>query len=201
MSIEVLIADPSVGIEDITEQLDGMTPDARWGAVGNLSRDLQRALYDKAAASPPANVLDFIGKAAPLEPVLHRGCNTLPVPNRLRHFVKPFARLPEEARRVFGYNETALRRLIGPGYFVAYETAGNPGWEARGDVVVDYLQTPSAQPPAGWPAIVSNSRGLQRYIYGGTRDFIRRVSSHVTIGAVFKVDEPLDHYFVLCRAP
>lgn len=110
-------------------------------------------------------------------------------------------RLPEEASRAFGYYETPVRRLIRPGYFVAYETAGNPGWQARGGVVVDYFQSPSAQPPAGWPPIVPNSRGLQRYIYGGTRDFLRRVSSHVTIGAVFKADRPMDHYFVLCRAP
>jgi hypothetical protein len=28
---------------------------------------------------------------------------------------------------------------------------------------------------------------------------MRRVSRHVSIGAAFKRERPLDHYFVLCR--
>ena len=44
-----------------------------------------------------------------------------------------------------------------------------------------------------------NSEGLQRFIYMGTRDFMRRVSEHVSIGAAYKGEKPLDHYFTLCR--
>jgi hypothetical protein len=46
---------------------------------------------------------------------------------------------------------------------------------------------------------VPNSRGLQRFVYHRTRDFMRRVSRHVTIGAAYKGESPLDHYFVLVR--
>jgi hypothetical protein len=28
---------------------------------------------------------------------------------------------------------------------------------------------------------------------------MRRVSAHVSIGAAFKRERPLDHYFILCR--
>jgi hypothetical protein len=47
--------------------------------------------------------------------------------------------------------------------------------------------------------VVPNEKGLQRNVYHQTRDFLRRVSSHVSIGAAYKNDDPLDHYFILCR--
>ena len=40
---------------------------------------------------------------------------------------------------------------------------------------------------------------LSRFVYHHTRDFMRRVSRHVSIGAAYKDERPLDHYFVLCR--
>jgi hypothetical protein len=46
---------------------------------------------------------------------------------------------------------------------------------------------------------VPNSHGLQRFVYHQTRDYLRRVCATVAIGAAFKRDRPLDHYFVLCR--
>ena len=52
---------------------------------------------------------------------------------------------------------------------------------------------------SGWPRVRSNREGLQRLVYYGTRDFMRRVSQHVSIGAAYKGEKPLDHYFTLCR--
>jgi len=46
---------------------------------------------------------------------------------------------------------------------------------------------------------VANDWRLQRFVYHQTRDFMRRVSRHVSIWAAFKRERPLDHYFVLCR--
>jgi hypothetical protein len=66
-------------------------------------------------------------------------------------------------------------------------------------VVVDYFEVPGGAVVDGWPRVVPNSRGLQRFVYHRTRDFLRAVSTHVSIGAAFKRDRPLDHYFVLCR--
>src|SRR5262249_14884920 len=101
--------------------------------------------------------------------------------------------------RLFGYNHGPSEKVIGPGYFVAYATRGRATWEARGAVVIDYFQVPDAAVAPGWPAVVANERGLQRFVYHHTRDFMRRVSAHVAIGAAFKEERPLDHYFVLCR--
>ena len=53
--------------------------------------------------------------------------------------------------------------------------------------------------PSDWPKVVPNTQGLQRFIYHGTRDFMRRVSQHVSIGAAYKGEKKLDHYFVLVR--
>ncbi len=58
---------------------------------------------------------------------------------------------------------------------------------------------PDGPVPDGWPEVIPNSKGLQRFVYYQTRDFMRRVSKHVTIGAAYKVEKKLDHYFVLVR--
>jgi hypothetical protein len=52
--------------------------------------------------------------------------------------------------------------------------------------------------PAG-RASSPNDWRLSRLVYHQTRDFLRRVSRDVSIGAAFKRERPLDHYFVLCR--
>ena len=90
--------------------------------------------------------------------------------------------------------------MVGPGYFVAMPS-GTPEWAARGAVVVDYFQVPedTAALPEHWPEVVPNSKGLSRFVYNGTRDFMRRVSKHVSIGAAYKGEKSLDHYFVLVR--
>jgi hypothetical protein len=132
--------------------------------------------------------------------VIHDGKNTLPLPARLKLFQKRFAAAGEGEARLFGYNQSPFLGTIGPGFFVALPTAGRAEWEARGALVVDYFQVPDGPVPEGWPPVVPNSKGLQRFVYGGTRDFLRKVSRHVSIGAAYKGERALDHYFVLCRA-
>ena len=78
-------------------------------------------------------------------------------------------------------------------------TAGNPVFAERGSLVVDYHQVPDGKVPADWPKVVPNSVGLQMFVYKGTRDFMRRVSEGVTIGAAYKGEKALDHYFTLVR--
>ena len=91
--------------------------------------------------------------------------------------------------------------IIGPGFFVGVPTEGNADWEARGAIVIDYFQTPDGDVAADWPKVVPNSKGLQRFVYYQTRDFMRRVSEHVSVGAAYKVEKPLGQYFMLCREP
>jgi hypothetical protein len=193
MLLADLIVDPQAKIYDIASLLDGLDPVSRWDQVCRLDRDHQRTLYRKAEGSGVA--LDhFVSDAPALTEVIHDGLNTLPVPGSLRRFSKRFSRPDSgDLSRVFGYNEGLTRRVLGPGYFVAVST---------GDaVVVDYYQVPDGPVPPGWPPVVPNSKGLQRFVYHETRDVMRGVSAHVSVGAAHRRDKPMDHYFVLCRRP
>lgn len=191
-----LIHDPAVDIEAIGAYLDGLEPTARLAATRALARKDQQLLYGKAAASAPLEVHWFADSAQPVE---HRGKNSLPVPTIFREFSKVFS-LAEDSERLFGYNEGILRPVIGPGCFVAYSTAEAPAaWQDRGSVVIDYFQVPDGPVPSSFPRVVPNSRGLQYFVYHKTRDFMRGVSQHVSIGAAYKGEEPIGQYFVLCK--
>jgi hypothetical protein len=200
-TLDTLIDDERTGIETIAAYLDGLPADTRWHEVKELGRARQRALYAKAAHAAPIDLAHFSVDARPREEVIHDGVNTLPVPRPLRRFQKRFCRPDDDSAgpRLFGYNEGPTRRWIGPGFFVAVPTAWRPSWSANGAVVVDYFKVPDGAVADGWPRVVDNQWRLQRFVYGGTRDFMRRVSRDVSIGAAFKGDRPLDHYFVLCR--
>jgi hypothetical protein len=198
-ALATLVDDPHATCEAIGGYLDGLDGDARWREVGGLDRARQRMLYEKAAHARAIDLAHFIGEAGAREEVIHDGVNTLPLPRPLRRFQKRFCRPDRGDGRLFGYNEGPTRRMIGPGYFVAIPTAERPAWSARGAVVVDYFQVPDGEVAATWPKVVDNHWRLQRFVYEATRDFMRRVSTHVSIGAAFKRERPLDHYFVLCR--
>ncbi|MCB9507416.1 MAG: hypothetical protein H6698_05380 [Myxococcales bacterium] len=196
MSLEQLI-DNGAPIGELAAYLDGLTHEVRAEQTLALNRKRQIALWERAADGPPITLEHFVPAAlAPLTEVIHHGRNTLPA---FKQFQKRFCRPSDGSARAFGYNEGATRALIGPGYFVMIPTAGNAEWEARGAWVVDYFQVPEAAVVEGWPKVVDNSQGLQVFVYNKTRDFMRRVSSHVSIGAAFKVEKQMGAYFVLVR--
>jgi hypothetical protein len=185
----------------IASHLDGLDPAARLAQCRALGRADQRKLYNLATAEL-CRLEDLVPAAvAPRTEVIQSGQNTLPLPGILQRFEKRFCRPDDGTDRLFGYNEGVTRSWIGPGCFVAYATDDNKDWLARGGVVVDYFKVPDGAVVDGWPKVVSNSRGLQFFVYNGTRDFMRKVSRDVTIGAAYKGEKPLDHYFVLVRNP
>ena len=200
MTLKTLLADPQTTLAAVAAWLDDQSHDTRVSATRALNRSDQRRLYQLAAESAPLTLADFVPEtASPRSPVHHHGTNTLPLPGGLRRFEKRFCRSDGQNDRLFGYNEGATRSLIGPGYFVALRTAGRPDWEAHGSVVIDYFQVPAGPVAADWPRVKPNSSGLQVLVYHQTRDFMRGVSTHVSIGAAFKKDRSLDHYFTLVR--
>jgi hypothetical protein len=199
MSLPQLIADPNATVATIGTYLDGLSAPARWAQLRRLDRGQQRTLYQRAGGSALA-LRDLVPNATALVEEIHDGVNTLPVPAPLRRFQKRFCwPLEGDGTQLYGYNEGPLRRLIGPGYFLASTTAAHSPWAEQGSVVVDYFAVPQGPVAPGWPTIVPNSTGLQRGVYDRTRDFLWRVSSHVSIGAATKDGTSLDHYFVLCR--
>lgn len=199
--LQTILRDPARTLKDVREHLDGLSHDARMAELATTTRDDQRTLWNLAAGDEGRITLEhFLPPSVPAcRPVVHHGRNTLPLPGSHKFFRKPMARPEDGTPRAFGYNDSPSRWLIGPGYFVLVATAGNPAWEERGAFVVDYFQHPDGRVPASWPEVRPNTSGLQRFVYHGTRDFMRRVSEHVSIGAAYKGEKPLDHYFTLCR--
>lgn len=190
-------------IDAIAAHLDGLGAEDREREANALGRDDQARLFEKAADAPAITVEHFVPREVPdLVPVHHPGRNTIMTLPFFQGFQKRFARAADGSGRLFGYNASNAW-FITPGYFVAYETSCHEGWPARGGVVVDYFQIPDGEVPAGWPKVVPNSQGLQRLVYHQTRDFMRRVSSHVSIGRAsredHKGDRILDYWFTLCR--
>lgn len=202
ISLRDRLVDQSASIGAIAEALDASPAAERRNAALALSRAEQRMLFRKAAAAPPVTMADFVPAGIPpLRQVRHYGRNTLPLPRNFQYFEKRFCRPQGDSDRLFGYNAwPPLTRLIGPGYFVAASTAGNPEWQERGAIVVDYFQVPDGLVAEGWPRVIPNTERLQKFIFNRTRDFMRRLSTHVTIGAAYRAEKPLDYYFVLVRA-
>jgi len=200
-------------IADLAHHLDALSSDERKNQGLALDRAQQLALWDLAATAPPLRLRHFVpDSGAPLTAVHHPGRNTIPPFRRFQNFEKRFMKPAADAREVHGYNESAAW-FIRPGYFVAYETdaphldAGDRArWADRGGVVIDYRIVPPSDGrlPEGWPKVIPNSQGLQRLVYNGTRDFMRGVSEHVSIGRASSGDGEkdilLDFWFVLVRS-
>lgn len=192
--------DDGVPIEAVADYLDRLSHASRRDACALLGRKHQRGLYRKALAAPKITMSHFVpDERKPLQSVRHYGKNTLPLPGKHRYFEKRFCRPEDREEELYGYNEAPSRSYVGPGYFVAISTDGKPEWQARGPIVVDYFQVPSTAVASGWPKVIPNNKGLQVIVYNKTRDFMRKVSEHLSIGAAFKGEKALDHYFVLVR--
>jgi hypothetical protein len=183
-------------IQDIAHHLDGLEPSTRLQEMYALGAKDQAQLYAIASDAPPLGLDHFVPADRPdLTQVIHHGKNSQPA---FRMFQKRWCRPQGRPGELWGYNETAVRPVIGPGYFVAHLT-DNGGADERGAVVVDYFRVPDGPPAPGWPAIRPNHRGLQMFVYNKTRDYMRRVSEHVSIGIAWRKESRVMGYFVLCR--
>ena len=184
-------------ILEISQYLDSLSHDERLAECQSLSGNDQKLLFRKAADSPPLDFEFYVPAGTPpLTQVIHHGKNSQPA---FRNFQKRWCRPADRDDQLYGYNETVVRSLIGPGYFVAHET-DDGGRDPRGAVVVDYFMTPPSDGKApGWPDVKPNSSGLQRFVYNQTRDYMRRVSAHVSIGEAHKLEKKVMGWFILCR--
>lgn len=203
-TLKSMLADPTSRMSTVRAFLEAMSFDDRLAACMTLGRKDQRRLFQLAAQSEPCTFEDFVpaGTPATVE-VIHEGKNTLPVFTR---FEKRFCAASDGSARVFGYNEGFTRKFIGPGYFVGHMTdapPSEPHWTERGAVVVNYWMVPEQSDIVveGWPKVSPNSKGLQMFVYKGTRDYMRKVASDVTIGEAFRGEKSLDNFFTLVRRP
>jgi hypothetical protein len=195
MTLSQLIA-AKAKVQQIAQHLDGLDPTQRREQTLAVDGKKQEDLYAIAADAPPADLAHFVPDNIPDGcEVIHAGRNSQPV---FRYFQKRWCRPSRHPGELWGYNEAGVRPLIGPGYFVAHPTERG-GSDARGAIVVDYFRVPEGPTPSGWPNIKPNSSGLQMFVYNKTRDYMRRVSAHVSIGVAFRMEKRIMGYFVLCR--
>ncbi|MBI2060417.1 MAG: hypothetical protein HYT87_11665 [Nitrospirae bacterium] len=191
MAIQDFLGKEKIDMKGLAAYLDGLDHPTRLREVRTLTAKQQAALFEAAKGFRPLSLDDFVPKnIPPLKPVIHHGKNSLPF---FTHFQKPMCR-PDSTTTppsLWGYNEQLLKPVTGPGYFMTKPAEA-------GEVVIDYLSVPSGK-PSGWPEILPNSAGLSRFVYYQTRDFMRGVSKHVSIGRATRNGKPMNNWFVLCR--
>lgn len=190
MDVSVLL-EPTIDLKRLAEVLDGLGHEGRVHAVRTWTKERQRDLFAAAKGHMPID-LDFLvpPSMGTLVEVIHDGQNTLPAFN---HFQKRFVRLEGEDFEIAGYNHQTLSPLTGPGYFVVTKGEG----DHEGELAIDYTKYPKNK-PASWPDIRDNDGGLRSLVYGNMIDYLRGISTHVSIGRATKGKE-MDAWFALVR--
>jgi hypothetical protein len=191
MDVTVLL-EPTIDLERLAEVLDGLGHEGRVHTIRTWHKDRQKAIFEAAKGFRPLD-LDFLvpSSVGPLVEVVHVGQNTLPMFSR---FAKHFCKTAEGATELAGYNHQSMEALTGPGYFVATKGEG----EHEGELVFDYTKVPSQKPDA-WPEIRRNEGGLAGIVNGGMVDYLRGISTHVSIGVAFKDGKHRGQWFSLVR--
>jgi hypothetical protein len=191
MDVSVLL-EPTIDLARLAEVLDGLGHEGRVHATRGWDKKRQAAIYE--AAKGQSIDFDFLVPASmgPLVEVIHDLHNTLPL---FSNSQKRFCRLPKESEEfeIAGYNHASTNPLTGPGYFVVRNGEG----EHEGELAIDYTKLPKSK-PGGWPEIRDNDGGIGGIVYGGMIDYMRKVSTHVSIGRATK-GKPMDAWFTLVR--
>jgi hypothetical protein len=184
--------EPRIDLERISSLLDGLGHEGRYHTVRTWNKRQHRELFEAAKGFRPID-LDFLvpSGAGVLTEVIHDGHNTLPL---FTHFQKRFVRLEGGDFSVAGYNHQAMATFTGPGYFGVGEGTG----DHEGELVLDYSRLPN-QKPASWPEVRANRGGLHGIVHGGLIDYLRAISTHVCLGAVYRDGQHQAVWFALVR--
>lgn len=186
------LANDQVDIDRLAEALEALDIFERVQAIRSIGASHQAAIWE-ACEGRGTKLSDIVPSGVgPSVEVVHAGKNSLPI---FSHFEKRFCRTARYDDRLYGYNEGSTRQVIGPGYFVAVED------NSRDEVGINYYEVPpsSAELPVHWPEIRRNEQGLQRFVYSKMIDYLRKVSSSVTIGRAYRQGRAENAYFLLCR--
>ncbi|MEZ4372616.1 MAG: hypothetical protein R3B07_17450 [Polyangiaceae bacterium] len=178
----------------ITEALDRMDHKGRMLMMEQATGADQQALWDLFEGEE-ADADFFVPSGTdPLKEVIHHGKNTLPAHN---FFQKRFCLADDESGDLWGYNHQTLDWATGPGYYVAHSVDREKDKEAPSEFVINYTKIPPKKPES-WPVIIPNEKKLGRFVYAGMKDYMRKVSEHISIGRAYK-GKPMSAWFMLCR--
>jgi hypothetical protein len=189
-----LLRAPEPDLAVIRDHLDGLSSPKRVAEVLELGAKSQAKLFELAKGFHPMTLDDLVPPGVPpMHGVPHEGRNSLPTFTR---FAKVFYR-PDDAalskRELWGYNKTSrlVTTTVGPGYYVATP-------HEQGEILIDYTRAPPHF-PKGAPKFLPNDARLSFFVYNRTRDVLRGVSKHVSIGRAWRGEKILNNWFVLCR--
>lgn len=190
MSIHDFFKGSDVDLRGLSAYLDGLDPVTRVAETRSFKSAEQKALWLAAEGFRPISLDHFVPAAVGTDKqVIHYGYNNqLP---GLRSFEKRMFRPAEQPDQIWGYNEFFLKGPIGPGYFIMKPYRD-------GETVVDYYSVPPRGLP-GWPKVLRNDQRLAVFVYNKTRDIMRGVSSHLSIGRAEIRGKLSSAHFVLCR--
>ena len=199
MTVAALLRDSASTYTRLREHLDALPTDTQVAQTASLGGAALRRMWELAGEAELITLEHFVPEGVPDgAPVHHAGRNSIPVLPPFRNFEKRFARMSAADRELVGYNRSAVESWAGPGFFVLREGDAQHHPE-RGSWLVDYLRVPDGAVPDGWPTVIPNERGLQRFVYAGTQDWMRKVNDAVSIGMPYKGDKCLNMPFVLVR--
>ena len=192
MNLAGIIRASTVTAIGLADYLDALSDDDRLAQTLALEGDEQALLFDLVAGARKLSLEDLAPKTSqPLVGVLHAGKNSLPLFTRFaKVFSVPDVATPQPERWGFNLNPALVALTVGPGYFVASEQGQ--------EVLIDYTRQPPRRLLDG-PRILPNDSRLSRFVYNGTKDLLRGVSKHVSIGRASRGTRQLDNWFVLCR--
>lgn len=193
MIFSELIDSASVTAQALEQHLDALSDADRLTQTLALSSAQQAKLFELVDGARRMT-LEALAPAStpPLRGIRHEGRNSLLAFTR---FAKVFA-VPDDASKIaterWGFNDSGftVNTFVGPGYFIVNQDGG--------EVLVDYTQYPP-KPHLGGPPILSNAARLSRFVFNNTKDRVRAVSKHVSIGRAWRGTQRLDNWFVLCR--
>ena len=169
--------------------LDSATPEERVAWMHTLGRSELVAVW-KLSAGTSLRLEHFAADDGQV--VIHEGRNSLPAFN---NFQKRFV---VKNGKVQGYNHQANAWFTGPGHFTTFTADSKDPRAAGEEVVIDYVNHPTENHP-DFPPLKHNMAGFSRFVYGGTQDWCRRVSQHVTIGEARRQEKPIGAYFLLVK--
>ncbi len=184
--------EPKLDLNAIASVLDGLGHEGRCHTIRTWSKAQMEAIFEAAKGFHPID-LDFLVPSGvePLVEIIHDGQNTLPMFSR---FQKRFVKTEGESFPITGYNHQSMQGFTGPGYFGVTQGEG----DHEGELVIDDRQIPTKKPDA-WPAIRDNEGGIAGIVNGGMVDYLRAISSHVSIGVAFKDGKPRHQWFAMVR--
>lgn len=191
MDVSVFL-EPTIDVERLAEILDGLGHEGRVHTTRGWGKKRQADIFEAVKGKRPLDLAHLVpSSVGSMVEVIHDGKNTLPA---FTHFQKRFIKLDGDVAPIGGYNHQSTSGITGPGYFVVDLGTG----EHEGELAIDYTRIPKSKPDS-WPKICGNEGGLASIVYGGMVDYLRGISTHVSIGRAYKSGKAMDAWFTLVR--